>query len=206
MMHKVSVFFSIILRSSFIILHFFVSLHKKCTMNTNKTYVAYDALGVLDHVNSNLRIFQQLQAWQRMHPDRFQFLNIDEIYFSSEHDDLIDSTLKTRLLSVMAKADNLLVIISPFTNVESPTLNWQISRAVNRFHLPVIIAYVGKEQLNDNSVEDSWHRLPNKIRKYIGRDSARMCHIPLTQDKLERALGSFSVGSQNYPWNSTTIF
>ena len=206
MMHKVNVFSPINQHSSFIILNLIVSLQKKRTMNTHKTYVAYDATGVLDHVNSNLRTFKQLHAWQRMHPDRFHFLNMDVINFSSEHDDLVDSTVKNWLLSVMEKADNLLVLVSPVTNVESPILNWQISKAVNRFHLPVIIAYVGKQQLNDNAVEDNWSRLPNKIRKYIGRDSARMCHIPLTQDKLERALGTFSVGAQTYPWNSTTIF
>ena len=175
-------------------------------MNTHKTYVAYDADGVFDHVNSNLRTFRQLHAWQRMHPDRFHFLIMWEINFSSEHDDLVDSNVKTWLLKVMAQADNLLVLVSKITNVESPILNWQISKAVNRFHLPVIIAYVGKERLDDNAVEDNWSRLPNKIRKYIGRDSARMCHIPLTQDKLERALGLFAVGSGTYPWNSTTIF
>lgn len=175
-------------------------------MNTHKTYVAYDATGVIDHVNSNLRIFHQLNAWQRMHPNRFRFLNMNEINFSSEHDDLVDSTVKNHLLNIMAQADNLMVLVSPYTNVESPILNWQISKAVNRYHLPVIIAYYGKKQLNDNAVEDNWSRLPNKIRKYIGRDSARMCHIPLTQDKLERALSTFSVGAQTYPWNSTTIF
>ena len=141
-----------------------------------------------------------------MNPSRFHFLNMDEIIFSSEHDDLVDSTVKTRLLRLMEKADNLLVLVSSVTNVESPILNWQISKAVNRFHLPVIIAYVGEVQLGDKSVEENWAMLPNKIRKYIGRDSARMCHIPLTQDKLERALGTFSVGAQTYPWNSTTIF
>ena len=119
---------------------------------------------------------------------------------------LVDSTVKNTLLGIMAKADNLLVIVSKITNVESPILNWQISKAVNRFHLPVIIAYVGKQHLDDNAVEDNWSRLPNKIRKYIGRDSARMAHIPLTQDKLERALGTFAVGAGTYPWNSTTIF
>ena len=175
-------------------------------MNRHKTYVAYDAPGVLDHENRNLRTFHQLHAWQKMHPERFHFLNMEEINFSSEHNDLVDSTVKSVLLKVMAKADNLLVLVSKVTNVESPMLNWQISKAVNRFHLPVIIAYVGKQHLEDTAVEDNWSRLPNKIRKYIGRDSARMCHIPLTQDKLERALGTFAVGSQTYPWNSTTIF
>ena len=185
-MHKITNNFSLL---TFHFSLFFVSLHKKKTMNSHKTYIAYDAVGVLDHENSNLKTFKQLHAWQRMRPDRFRFLNMDEINFSSEHDE-----------------DNLLVIVSPITNVESPILNWQISKAVNRYHLPVIIAYVDKVQLDDNSVEDNWAKLPNKIRKYIGRDSARMCHIPLTQDKLERALGTFSVGAQTYPWNSTTIF
>ena len=81
-------------------------------MNTHKTYVAYDAIGVLDHENSNLKTFKQLHAWQRMRPERFRFLNMEEINFSSEHDDLVDSTVKTRLLGLMAQADNLLVLVS----------------------------------------------------------------------------------------------
>ena len=85
-------------------------------------------------------------------------------------------------------------------------LNWQISRAVNRYRLPVIVCYVGLEQVNEKTIRNFWAWLPNKIRKYIGRDSARMCHIPLTKDKLERALGAFSVNNGTYPWNSTTIF
>lgn len=175
-------------------------------MNNNKTYVAYDATGVLDHLNSNLHTFQQLQEWEKLYPSRFHFLNMEEINFSSEHDELVDSTIKSRFLKIMEEADNLLVLTSAKTDPESPILNWQISKAVNRFHLPVIIAYVGKEKLDDNSVQDNWSRLPNKIRKYIGRDSARMAHIPLTKDKLERALETFSVGSGVFPWTSTTIY
>lgn len=175
-------------------------------MNTHKTYIAYDATGVLDHEKSNYKTFQQLQAWQKMRPRHFCFLNTDEINLSSEHDDLIDSTIKNRLLALMAKADNILVLVSPQTNTESPILNWQISKAVNRFRLPVVVAYLDIEQLGDNTINELQTMLPNKIRKYISRDSARMCHIPFTQDKLERALGTFSVSTQTYPWDSTTIF
>ena len=64
-------------------------------MNTNKTYIAFDSEGVLDHVNSNLHTFHQLADWQKRYPSRFQFINIDEIDFSSEHDDLVDITVKT---------------------------------------------------------------------------------------------------------------
>ena len=175
-------------------------------MKSNKTYVAFDTVGVADPVNSNISSFRQLREWEKQNPDRFHFLNMDEIEFLSEHVDLVDSTLKTRFLHLMESADNLLVLSSLHMDVESPMLNWQISRAVNRFRLPVIVAYVGLDRVDDNTIKDQWSHLPNKIRKYIGRDSANMAHIPLTKDKLERALGFFSARKELYSWNSTTIF
>ena len=121
-------------------------------MNTNKTYVAFDAQGVYDHEHSNLHYHQQMREWQRQYPQRYAFLNMQDIDFSSMHEDLIDSTFKVRCLRQMAA------------------------------------------------------NLPNKVRKYIGRDSAYMAHVPFTKDKLERALGAYSVKKGLYPWNSTTIF
>ncbi len=175
-------------------------------MNTNKTYIAFDSVAVLNHENSNLHLFHQLADWQKRYPNRFQFVNLESIDFSSLHDDLVDTTIKSNFLKIMAQADNLLIVISERTNVDSPMLNWQISRCVNRFKLPVIIAYAGETALDKDAVQTFWSRLPQKIKKYIGRDSARMCHIPLTMDKVERALGTFSNKTNVYPWDSTTIF
>lgn len=175
-------------------------------MNNNKTYVAFDATGVFDHEHSNFYTFHRMREWEQQHPGRFHFLNMEDIDFSAEHDDQIDSTQKVYFLKKMQEADNLLVLASPVMNVESPILNWQISKAVNRFHLPVIVAYVGVENVFEKTIFDYHHFLPNKVRKYISRDSAPMAHIPLTKDKLERALSAFSVREGLYPWNSTTIF
>ncbi len=161
---------------------------------------------MLDHVNSNLHTFHLMQEWQRVNPRRYHFLNLEEIDFSSLHDDLLDSTVKRKMLAIMQRADNLLVMASPVMDVESPILNWQISRAVNRYRLPVIVSYVGLDRVDDATLKSFRAWQPNKIRKYISRDSARMCHIPLTKDKLERALGMFSVREGIYPWDSTTIF
>ena len=172
----------------------------------NRTYVAYDATGMVDHVNSNLHSFQQMQVWQRNQPGRFSFLNMDAIDFSSEHDDWLDTTLKRQLLDVMQEADNLLVLASPVINVASPILNWQISRGVNRFHLPVVVAYAGLDRVDEGVVRKYWTWLPEKVRKYIARDSAYIAHIPFTQDKLERALKAYSVRDRLYPWHSVTIF
>ena len=175
-------------------------------MRPKGTYIAFDADAMQDSVNSNLHTCRQLAEWEKRHPDRFNFVNMHEIEFSAEHDDLLETTTKSRFLKYMAEADNLLVVASPVLNTESHILNWQISRCVNRFHLPVIIAYAGLEELDDNSIQKFWTWIPNKPRKYIGLDSARMAHIPLTRAKLERALDTFSVSEQFYPWDSTTIF
>lgn len=175
-------------------------------MNSHKTYIAFDAYGVIDPVNSNLHTFRQLETLQRDYPQRFRFLNTQEIDFSAEYNDMVVSTLKPKLVAKLAQADNLLVLASPVTNVDSEILNWQISRAVNRFHLPVVVGYVGLDAVDEQTIERYWAWLPAKIRKYIARDSARMCHIPLTRDKLERALGAYSLSDGLYPWSSTTIF
>lgn len=172
----------------------------------NRTYVAYDATGVVDHVNSNLHSFHTMRRWAEQWPTRFNFLNMQEIDFSSQHDDMLDTTVKRLLADQMAMADNLLVLASPVINVDSEILNWQISRGVNRFHLPVIVAYAGLERVDETIIQKYWTWLPQKIRKYICRDSARIAHIPFTQDKLERALKAFSLTDGNYPWDAMTIF
>ncbi len=176
-------------------------------MERKGTYIAYDATGVADSVNSNQHTFKQLDVWQQSHPERFKFTNMEGIRFSQTHSNTLDSTLKSYMLKEMEAADNMLVIASPVTNTESEILNWQISRGVNRFHLPVIIAYWGLDRIDDETIKRYWAWLPQKLKKYISNASwARMAHIPLTKDKLERALNTFSRSRQTYPWNTTTIF
>jgi len=176
-------------------------------MDLKGTYIAFDAAGMNDPVCSNLHTFQQLAEWQRSHPSRFDFINMEDILFAAEHDDMLDSTLKASMLKEMETADNMLVIASPVLDTESPILNWQISRGVNRFHLPVIVAYAGLDEVHEQTIEDYWTWLPRKFKKYITRYSwAQMAHIPLTRDKLERALKAYSASRQLYPWDATTIF
>jgi hypothetical protein len=70
----------------------------------------------------------------------------------------------------------------------------------------VIVAFKGESVVTDETLKEYWDNLPQKIKKYIGRDSARMCYIPLTGTKVEKALGYFSVKTQTYPHDSTTIY
>ncbi|MCF0199474.1 MAG: hypothetical protein HUK02_09150 [Bacteroidaceae bacterium] len=171
------------------------------------TYIAFDAAGMVDPICSNRHTFQQLAEWQRNYPSRFNFINMDAINFAAEHDDQTETTLKHHMLQQMAQAENLLVVASPVLNTESPILNWQISRAINRFHLPVILAYAGLETVDESTIQAYWSWLPQKFRKYLTvKPWARIAHIPLIRTKLESALAAFSAEQQTYPWDSFSIF
>ncbi len=171
------------------------------------TYIAFDASAMHDAVNSNQHTFQQISEWLRLHPGRLDIVNLDEIRFAIDHDEQLDTTQKRRMEQQMATADNVLVVVSPVLNTESEILNWQISRAVNHHHLPVIIAYAGLDVVNENTIRQYWAWLPRKFKKYITRYPwACMAHIPLTMDKLSRASRQYSAERQEYPWDAETIF
>ena len=175
-------------------------------MNCNKTYLAFNVDAVRDSKKENLHTLNLLGDWQKRYPNRFGFVNIEHINFIANHDDLVETTVKTQFFAQMEKADNIMIVVTKETEADNAWLNWQISRAVNRYHLPVIVAFKGETTVTDETLKEYWDNLPQKIKKYIGRDSARMCYIPLTETKVEKALGYFSVKSQNYPHNSTTIY
>lgn len=176
-------------------------------MNSNKTYLAFNVDAVRDSRKSNLHTLNLLGDWQRRFPNRFNFLNMESINFIAGHDDLVETTVKSQFFALMEKADNLMLVVAKDAiDPDNAWLNWQISRAVNRYHLPVIVAFKGETAVTEDTLKDYWNYLPQKIRKYIGRNSARMCYIPLTETKVEKALGYFSVNSQTYPCDSTTIF
>ena len=184
------------------------ALRKTCSpagARTN-TYIAFDTTDVLDMQSIHLSAFRELKSWQKNHPDRFNFINLEEIEFLSMHDDILEKEIRNHFMDIMRKADNVLVPASPMLNTKNMLLNWQISYAVNALRLPVTVFYIGPSKLEDKDIRAYWNWLPTKIRKYIGLDSARMAHIPMTRDKMERALNAFSRTKNTFPWDSTTIF
>lgn len=175
-------------------------------MNNHRTYLAFNVDAVRDSHKENLHTLNLLGDWQKRFPNRLSFINVDSINFMAHHDDLVETSVKTHFFRLMEQADNLMLVVSKDTDGDNAWLNWQISRAVNRYHLPVVVAFKGETVVTDDTLREYWEHLPQKIRKYIGRNSARMCYIPLTLTKVEMALGHFSVHTQSYPCDSTTIF
>ncbi len=175
-------------------------------MNNHKTYLAFNVDAVRDSNKENRHTHNMLADWEKRYPNRFHFLNVDSVNFVAEHDDLVEATMKTQFFSYMEQADNLMLVVTKQTEPDNAWLNWMISRAVNRYHLPVIVAFKDESEVTEDTLREYWNVLPAKIRKYIGRNSARMCYIPLTLTKVEMAAGHFSVNKGCYPCDSTTIF
>lgn len=172
----------------------------------HKSYLAFDPIGVATAEQNDLRYFHRMFEWQHLYPNRFDFINSADIEFFAEHGEKPEKEMKRRFIEQLREADHIIVPASETTNVDGSILNWQISQAVNGFRLPVIVCYMGMENLFEKDFErcESW--MPAKIRKYISRDSALIAHIPFTRDKLERAVAYFSLNERTLPWDSKTIF
>ena len=135
-------------------------------MNNHKTYLAFNVDAVRDSKKENLHTLNLLGDWQRRFPNRFNFLNTDYINFIATHDDLVETTVKSDFFARMEKADNLMLVVTKDTDADNVWLNWQISRAVNRFRLPVVVVYADYEKLDDSSIKDYWPYLQGRDRSY----------------------------------------
>ena len=171
-----------------------------------QTYIAFDAYALHDQVNSNWSNFRTLHAWQHSYQNRFSFNDLADIDFAMDHPAMIESTLRPYLTKKMEVADNLLVIASPVTDIKSGILNWQIHQAVNFYHLPVVVAYAGLSSIDSQRIDQYVCWLPEKLVQLIADGSAKVAHIPLTMDKVERACKNFSKQEFLYPWNGKTIY
>ena len=175
-------------------------------MERKKTYIAFDAMGVINHEFSNFAAFLQLERYEKTYGNRFDFVNMDEIKFAAEHEGMLTTTLQQRFVKDMREADNVLVVASPVVNVDSEILSWQIRTAVYRHRLPLIVAYAHHESLSDEDIQNHHVWLPQAVREMVEGNHAYVAHVPFTIDKLERALKTFSAKEQVYPWSATTIF
>ena len=171
-----------------------------------QTYIAFDAYGISDPVNSNWVNYRNLMAWQNSYPNRFHFNCIKDLEFAHTHPVMVESTLRPYLQKKMEAADNLMIMASPVLNVKSDILNWQIQHAVNILHLPIVVAYVGLSCMEADTIDRYRCWLPEKLVELIDMGAAKVAHIPFSMDKVERACKQFSKHDWVYPWTGKTIY
>lgn len=171
----------------------------------NGTYVAFDGQGEENPVNSDWHYFELLKAWQQNDNVWFNFVNSHEKTYAVRDTSSLE-TLKGRLLERMRNSKNMLVIVSPQTNKNRGLLNWEIEQAVEKYGLPIIVAYVGLDCMNGFLLEAYKAWLPNKLLEYVNNNTAKIAHIPFVQPIIGRAINFYSVVDGSMPQTSRDIF
>ena len=167
------------------------------------TYVAFDGQGEPCPANSDYKYFNTLKMWQKSNSCDFNFVNSHEKTYAVR-DTSCDITLRNRLRERMRNSKNMLVIISNETNYNRGLLNWEIETAVNDYNLPIIVAYTGETNFS-YLTERLIQRLPKNLKEYVVNNTAKVAHIPFTQDKIKYAIAYYGVNS-NVPYNSKTVY
>ena len=78
---------------------------------STETYIAFDAYGIKDKLNSNWPYLRNLLAWQHSFPERFGFNDLEDMVKLHElGDDLLETRIQKFLIKKIEAADNLLVV------------------------------------------------------------------------------------------------
>ncbi|MBW9264370.1 MAG: hypothetical protein K1563_17540 [Candidatus Thiodiazotropha sp. (ex. Lucinisca nassula)] len=158
--------------------------------NRTGTYVAFDGLGQTDPSKSDFRYYSTIQAWAAGKHFDFKYVNShDKTY--AVRDSSLRSTLESRIRERLAASKNCLVILSEDTRKNGSMLSYEIEQSVDRYGLPLIITYVGYEQILAPS--KLFSRWPSVLAHRIYNDLAKAIHIPFKKSAINNAISQFSI-------------
>lgn len=158
----------------------------------NGTYVAFDGQATTNPTQSDMKYYRLLQSWNAN--------NNSGMIFSDSHkkthqvrDTSSRKTLEERLLDRLRNSKNFLLIISDETNWDRGMLNFEIEKAVDKFQLPIIVAYTGYNSvLNPSQLSSKW---PKSLTERINNRTGKCIHIPFKKEAIVSAISQFSIHS-----------
>lgn len=169
----------------------------------NGTYAAFDGNNEIDPCKSDQKYFQLLKAWKANSEIEFTFSDSHSKTYQVKDSSSIE-TLKNRLRERMRNSKNFLVIISEDTNYDRGLLNFEIELAVEVYKLPIIVAYVGYNWIQNPSLLSSmWCK---NLAKYINTGEAKCIHVPFKKEPIFDAISQFSVVNNKYPATSLNYY
>ncbi|MCF7753160.1 hypothetical protein KQ941_01805 [Paenibacillus xylanexedens] len=159
-------------------------------MYRNGTYVAFDGNGTTNPTESDFKYYGMLKAWNESKKHTLTFSDSHEKTYSVRDSSQIE-TLKARLLERLKNSKNMLLIISDDTNYDRGMLNFEIENAIDRFKLPLIIAYPKTNFILDPRLMA--HRWPKALKERIESKAAKCIHISFAQAPIFEAISQFSI-------------
>lgn len=162
-------------------------------VNRTGTYFAFDGLGETDPTKSDFKYYATVQGWNAAAHIEFKFVNSHE-KASAVSDSSKLATLKASIGERLAASKNMVIIVSGSTRKTGSLLSWEIERAVEHYHIPLIVAYTGCEvMLNPKALSSRW---PESLVTRINNGLAEAIHIPFEKDAMLDAIGRFTVNGE----------
>ncbi|MEM6676287.1 MAG: TIR domain-containing protein [Pseudomonadota bacterium] len=170
------------------------------------TYFAFDGLGQADPTKSDFKYYATVQGWNANKGVEFKFANSHE-KASAVRDSSKVETLKASIRQRLAASKNMVVILSRSTRKSGSMLSYEIEKAVDRYQLPLIVAYTGYDAVvKPDELSFMW---PNTLTERIRNRTAQAIHIPFRQAALFNAISRFTVNGESigsplqfYSWDA----
>ncbi|MDO6758523.1 TIR domain-containing protein [Phaeobacter inhibens] len=161
--------------------------------NRTGTYFAFDGLGQADPTKSDFRYYATVQSWTANKSMEFNFVNSHDKAAAVRDTSKLE-TLKTSIRVRLAASNRMVIILSPATRKTGSLLSYEIEKAVDRYDLPLIVAYTGRDYvLSPLSLSSRW---PAVLTARINNETAKAIHIPFRQTAILKAIKSYSVNGQ----------
>lgn len=157
----------------------------------NGTYVAFHANGTnRPGGNSDIDFYNLMKAWSAKTSDDFTMCNSHE-KTAAVRDSSSRERLRTVLLERLRNSKNMVLIIGETTLLDDDWVPFEISRAVDKFGIPIIAAYTGLSTpiRNPSALRHYW---PASLTARIDNGTASVIHVPFKKLAILDAISQFS--------------
>lgn len=165
------------------------------------TYIAFDGLGQINPTSSDFRYYAAIKAWASNKGIDFKYVDSHEKTYAVR-DTSQRATLEARIRERLSNSRNVVVILSSDTRKSGSMLTYEIEQAVDRYELPLILAYVDYSVVaNPSGLSSYW---PLALNARIANETAKAIHIPFMKDALLDAISQFNFS--NLPATSLNYY
>jgi hypothetical protein len=156
----------------------------------NGTYVAFHADGNNIPCKTDIDYYNLMKAWAAKTDDDFTMINSHEKAYAVR-DSSRRATLRSSLLERLRNSKNMVLLVGETTRNDTDWLPFEIEKAVDVYHVPIIVAYTvfDKPIRNPSALSLYW---PSALATRINYGTASAIHIPFKKGPLNDAIAQFS--------------
>lgn len=156
----------------------------------NGTYIAFHANGTNVPIDSDIKYYNLIKAWEGKDDDSFTIVNSHN-KTSAVRDTSSAETLKRSLRERLNNSKNMLLILGQTTRHDNDWVPFEISYAADTCKIPIIVAYLDVETpiYNPQNYQSLW---PEALKSRINNDQASCIHIPFKKLPIHSAINQFN--------------